>query len=591
MSSTVQRTLRRNTVGRAFRQLSFRSDWGRLGWSAFAAMLIVGGALLMYETRGRTLVFDEWLWVVGRRGGGIASLLHPYNGHLSLVPIALYKLLFATAGIDNYVPYRLLMTVGHLVCVLLVYIYAKRRVGELLALACSAVILFFGPAWEDILWPFQIAWTGAIAAGVAALLMLDRRDRRGDIAACILTAIALASTSVGIAVALGLTVEIALHRRRLRDAWIVCIPLALYVLWSLLYEHAQVHGDAFGAVGFVTDSAATSLSALFGVSGISTGSPTTTALAWGAPLATGAIAAMIWVIHRRGGVSPRAVALLVIPVTFWLLTAIGRSELGGRATSATSRYLYVGAIFVLLLAVELVRDAPIRWSTQGLLILVAAASSISNLGILRDAAGYLRRVSGDTRAALAALNLSQAFVTPTQLAAGLPGYPLVAIPAKQLLRAQRELGSPAYAPAQLSDASEDARDVVDSQTIGIRGLGLSSAAGAAVNQVAPSPFVDVATAGSVSTSRAGCITFAASVAGAGQVNQVQLRVHPPGVWLSAQAAQVSVGLRRFAGIFQPVGALSASGSAVLRIPADTVALPWHLQAATAGKVTVCPLAR
>ena len=68
-------------------------------------------------------------------------------------------------------------------CVVLLFVYARRRVGDLLALGAAAVVALLGPAWPDILWPFQIGFLGSLAAGIGALLCLDRADRRGDIGA------------------------------------------------------------------------------------------------------------------------------------------------------------------------------------------------------------------------------------------------------------------------------------------------------------------------------------------------------------------------------------------------------------------------
>ena len=39
-----------------------------------------------------------------RRGSSLGTFLEPHNGHFSLVPIVLYKVLFATAGLDDYAP-------------------------------------------------------------------------------------------------------------------------------------------------------------------------------------------------------------------------------------------------------------------------------------------------------------------------------------------------------------------------------------------------------------------------------------------------------------------------------------------------------
>lgn len=108
------------------------------------ALLVVSGALLWHLTRGTTLWFDEWQWALNRRGGDLGTYLRPHNEHLSLVPIAIYKALFVTAGLEHYGPYRALVIAGHLACVSLVFVYARRRVGDVAAVVAASLLLFLG---------------------------------------------------------------------------------------------------------------------------------------------------------------------------------------------------------------------------------------------------------------------------------------------------------------------------------------------------------------------------------------------------------------------------------------------------------------
>ena len=125
-----------------------------LAWIALAVLLVAAAAFFYYETRGTTLWVDEWDWAQNRRGWDLDTFLRPHNGHLSLVPVAIYKLLFATAGLTHYAPYRIVLIAAHLLCVGLVFVYASRRVGSYLGVIAAALILFLGPAWQNILSPF-----------------------------------------------------------------------------------------------------------------------------------------------------------------------------------------------------------------------------------------------------------------------------------------------------------------------------------------------------------------------------------------------------------------------------------------------------
>src|SRR5437588_626644 len=123
----------------------------RLLLVAMGVALAAAAALLLHLTRGSTLWFDDWLWALNRRHG-LHSLLVPYNDHFSLVPILVYRLLFAIGGTTDYVPYRVLVTAGHLLCTALLFAYARRRVGSYPALLAAGLLLFLGPGWQNILW-------------------------------------------------------------------------------------------------------------------------------------------------------------------------------------------------------------------------------------------------------------------------------------------------------------------------------------------------------------------------------------------------------------------------------------------------------
>src|SRR5580704_12648571 len=67
-----------------------------LAWAGLAVLLVGTGGFLYYIARGTTFWFDEWDWIAYRRGSDVGTFLRSYNGHFSLIPIAIYRLLFAT---------------------------------------------------------------------------------------------------------------------------------------------------------------------------------------------------------------------------------------------------------------------------------------------------------------------------------------------------------------------------------------------------------------------------------------------------------------------------------------------------------------
>lgn len=554
-------------------------------WIALTALMVVAAAFFWHETRGTTLWFDEWEWALYRRGRDLGTFLEPHNEHLSLVPLAIYRLLFATAGLTDYAPYRALGIAGHLVCVVLVFVYASRRVGSVAALLAALVILFLGPAWQNILWPFQIGWHISLATGLGALLMLDRVDRAGDLAASILLALSIASSGVGIAIAIGVAVDVLWSRRTLRAAWIVAAPLALYALWWLVYQESElVRHNVVVAPGFAADSAAAALSALAGLAGTLDEQGDT--LGWGRPLAVAAAGVLIWRMSSLRPVSSRVLALLAILLAFWLLTGLRRA---GISNPYEGRYLYVGALFLVLLAVELGGGiAPRRWAAW-LAACALGLAVLANLGDLRDGGRYLRAQAPSARADLGALELARPLPDPGYVATRFPGHPFIRVQAGPYFAAAEAYGSPAASAAAIAAAPEYARQIADGELTLIHEVALAPSE--ADPPLGAAPAVDTATGGGV-TVRGRCVTFRpAGVRAAGVASELAFTLPSSGVLLTAGRAAATVAVRRFAQAFPepPLGTVTAGASAILRIGPDRADRPWHVRVASEQPVTACGL--
>ena len=492
----------------------------------------------------------------------------------------IYRLLFATVGIGNYAPYRAMVIAGHLGCVVLVYAYAVRRVGSFLALCAAVLILFLGPGWQNMMWPFQIAWLISLGAGIGALLLLDRDDRVGDVAACVLAGVSLASSGVGIAIALGLAVELAVGRRRWRDAWIVAIPLVLFGLWWLRYQQATPASPIHTVPGFVADSAASALSALVGLAGnVVTAQQSGTLLRWGRPLEILALVALIWRLVALRRVPPRALTLITMVLSFWVITGFGRGLLGPTSVFP-SRYLYIAGVLIVLLAVELARDVRVRWPVGAIVGCVVAAAAIVNVGILRDAGASLRRVAQFTRADLGALDISRRIASPS-FRADLSVF-FGSVVAGPYFAAEAAYGTPADSPAQLAHEPEDARRAADAELIAIHGLKLRSTSTLPSSGVAP--VVDSIEGGRVRT-RGSCVTFGAPAGASRAALTVTVPAH--GILIRADASVAAAAVRRFAGEFQTVGNIPADSSSALRIGPDLASRPWQLRVVTNTGATVC----
>ena len=432
--------------------------------------MAVAAVLLYRKGLGTTFYYDEWNFVMNRRGWDADTFLRAHNEHFSLVPVLIFKLLFATVGLDSYGVYRALLIVVHLGVVLLLFVYARRRVGDWLAVVVAVPVLFLGAGWNDLLVPFQMSFDISAACGLGALLALDRRDLAGDVGACVLVAVGLASSSVGIPFAAALLVETLLRSDRWRALWIPGIPIALYGLWSLEYGNtlATAQGRTLyelwrdnlpGAPGYVATAVAGSVGALIGIG-----------VDWGRPLAlAGAIG--LGILLARGRVSARLLALLAAGAAYWGLAAIFRGHLNA---PLDSRYLYLGGILVLLIALEVVPAVPVTWPLAAVATVLVAAAALANFGALRDGSRYLQEWSRYVSVELAALELAGPSTDPA-----FRPDPVRApdITAGKYFDAIDQYGSPAAEVSEIWNRADPERAAADAVLFGALGLEAVPASG------------------------------------------------------------------------------------------------------------------
>ncbi|HEY6771510.1 MAG TPA: hypothetical protein VI035_03560 [Solirubrobacterales bacterium] len=530
---------------------------------AGGAMLLSGVVLLHYLSR-ITFWHDEWSLLLHRRGWSVDTFLDPVVEHLVAIPILIYKVLLEVAGMDSPAPYQLVAVLTFLASVALVFVYVRARLGAWLALAAILPILFLGPAWDDLLFPYQMTWFGSVACGIGALLCLERETRNWDIAATVLLVAGLLFSDAGIPFVAGAVVEVALSPRRFERAFVPVIPTALWGLWYLGWGHTAHTFLSFDNVAnlpnYVLDGLSSSLSVYLGLSQ-PVGETETPALAWGRPLLVLVAALVAWRIYRLRRPPDRLWVVLAVLVGYWALTGLNASIFG---LPTVGRYQYLGVVGLALVAAELGRGLRIgRWVTVAVLA-VAVMATLSNFTRLRDAAGGLAGIAQKTRGGLAALELARDRVDPDfklTLQNSDVDY-LGLVDARSYLSAVDAYGSPAYSPAELADGPEVARvaaDKVSGAALGIRLVATRLDSGAR------------------------CLT-------ANAASGPTAPVPPAGLVIRAQSTGVMAGLRRYSQASFPLsfGRLPAAQAELLRIPPDRSAVPWTLELTGAGQATVCP---
>ncbi len=200
--------------------------------------MVVAGVWILSLTSKLTFIADEWNLLLLRQGWGIGQIMDPFNGHPIMAPAFVFKSLQDVFGMESARPMQVAATATFLLTNALLFVYARRRIGDWGALIATMLILFLGAAFEDLLFAFQIGYFGSLAAGLGALIALDRDDHRGDVAASILLVVSLTFSSLGIAfVAAGAAEWVLNPRDRRRRVFVPGAAMLFYALWWLGWGH------------------------------------------------------------------------------------------------------------------------------------------------------------------------------------------------------------------------------------------------------------------------------------------------------------------------------------------------------------------
>jgi hypothetical protein len=448
----------------------------RGAWIVLAVAMAISAALIIATAHGESFGIDEMFYlgrmvenpghVVQFHSLSLEYLLGPYNGHLQLGGKLIYEATFALFGAD-YTAFVVVNVAALCASVALVFELARRRVGPLAALAPCILLLFLGFAREVLLWPFDVHTLAAIAFGLGAVLALERDDRRGDVFACLLITLSILTIEVGIAILVGIAVLVLLRPDRLRRAWIFVLPGALYAAWWIWARKFHQEQSALELSNLhliphtVFYAAAAVFGALTGTNPVIPATYTTVVTWFGRALTVLAAGALLWRLGRRS-IRPSLWAWIAVVGFYWVtMGAAARPPEG-------SRYLFFGAVGVLLIAAEAASGRVGKRLTAGVVV-IALLALPANIAQLRSGseADTLHHDAGISRTEFAMLELAGNRVDPEYIASADPnvsavgGGLYIGIPAGAYLRSVQRNGSPAFTLAELREQPEELRKIAD----------------------------------------------------------------------------------------------------------------------------------
>ena len=349
---------------------------------AHLTSLGAAAAGLLYLTRHVWFFADDWEFLARRRVTAV-GIWTPHNEHWSTFPLLVYRALYHAAGLRTYVPYTAVLVGLHLVLAHLLWRWMRRcGADDRTATALAAMFLVLGGAWECLVFPFAMNFTGALVLGLAALLAADHDgapDRR-DVLAVALAVVALTWSGVAITMLAVIGITVLLRRGPRDAALVVALPALVYVVW-------------FGAVGrtsaSTTPATATQLLQLpvFVWTGLTHDVEVITGLSGAGPVLV--LGVLVLLVRDRGRFRDRgaaAVAAAIGAVLFMIIAAVGRVALGVDA-AGVSRYVYVvGALLLLPCGALLTRMGRTSVAASVVVLALIGAATLQGAGQLVTAA-------------------------------------------------------------------------------------------------------------------------------------------------------------------------------------------------------------
>ena len=522
---------------------------------------------------GRDLTFwsDELDWLTFGNDFDPGQLLHPHGSHLIATSRAIYEALPRIFGTD-YLPFRIVGVACLQACAVLVFVLVKRRMGALVALAPAVVLLFFGSAQDMTLSPLGIPFTLSIAFGLAAFLAVERGDLRGDVAGVVLLTLAGLSHTFGTIIAVGVAVYLLVEPGSRRRIWVAAVPIVLWIAWWLwarqFHQSIASGSDVFGAPLFILRAAGAAIEGCFGIPPNLGGElgPLALVLRVVFDLAAVVVAAALVVLIRRTRGTPWLWAYLATILAFW--GGIALAEGTGRDPE-TPRYLFFGAIMLVLIAAEALRSRgiPDRWRRP--LLVAWGVALVCNISLLFYEIPGFDDDAANVQAQVAMIELGGERVEPTLQVRELdpPASLHVPSPAAALDQFTDEIGPLGFTLDEVRAQPEDVR--LGADFVLVRSLAITTF---------PAPEGSVPAA-------ADCRTFRP-----GDDGYTDLELQPGANFLALARDPGEPGapllLGRFADVASvPVGTLTRGQELGLLLPPDAAAEPWSARAS--GRVRAC----
>jgi len=204
-----------------------------------AALAVLIAAIVFFWlislTPGMSFRFDDFGLIISRRGWTWDALFLPNNEHWSTLTVLVFKLLFPIAGFRNYTPYVIAVILTHVLASILLFVFVRRHAGPVLALAACLTFAVLGQGADVMFWATEVSFAGSTAAGLLALILLEREARWSTAAASAALLASLMDSGLGLVYLVYVGTAGLINARPQRATLALVLPVLAYLTWFLSF--------------------------------------------------------------------------------------------------------------------------------------------------------------------------------------------------------------------------------------------------------------------------------------------------------------------------------------------------------------------
>ena len=345
-------------------------------FGTYACVTLVGLFLAWYLftlTANQTFFMEEWKALAESTPFPIKRFFSGYSGHPTLLPSTIYLGIFRVFGLDSYIIFRLVLVIFHLGTIFLVFGFIRRRHGWIIGTSVAIALALLGTGAQMLIWPSTIGPIGSFLFFLISLRCFEKAESSQRIgwalASCIALSISAFSAAQGTGALFVLCVLTLFGGNVKRRWWVSLLPTFTFIIWYLSTVASNSGKlESTSIMRYAWSLACEGAAGLFGTRGIFGG------------VAFVGICLYLIVHGRRGEVTLRSSIFLIYLCAYWGAIAYGRAGMAAIAPASSSRYVYFGAISLVLLISENIKSQPeggtLRSQAAKLFVLLLAALSI-----------------------------------------------------------------------------------------------------------------------------------------------------------------------------------------------------------------------